>query len=244
VSGELPSGIRAFKSQQARWAQGSMQTARKLLPELLRGKWSWRVKLEAMAHLTAYVPAPLTLAVAVLVFPAAVVRLQYGWPLLLLADLFFFAAAIGPLAYFYAETLRAGGRRVWPAVLGYVPLILALGIGLSVNNTRALLAGVRSRGPSEFVRTPKRGDSRGGYRARFDWRSTAAESVLALYVGLAIAFAVANGLYPSVPFLLLFQYGFTAVAAGSVVSPKLPATTSRASRPPPTGRRTGHRSAA
>jgi glycosyltransferase involved in cell wall biosynthesis len=244
VSGELPSGIRAFKSQQARWAQGSMQTARKLLPELLRGEWSWRVKLEAMAHLTAYVPAPLTLAVAVLVFPAAVVRLQYGWPLLLLADLFFFAAAIGPLAYFYAETLRAGGRRVWPAVLGYVPLILALGIGLSVNNTRALLAGVRSRGPSEFVRTPKRGDSRGGYRARFDWRSTAAESVLALYVGLAIAFAVANGLYPSVPFLLLFQYGFTAVAAGSVVSPKLPATTSRASRPPPTGRRTGHRSAA
>ena len=216
VPGELPEGVRAFKSQQARWAQGSIQTARKLLPELLRGDWSWRIKLEAIAHLTSYVPSALTLALAVLVFPAAIVRLHHGWPLLLLADLFLFAAAIGPLAYFYAETLRAGGRRAWPEITLYVPLILALGIGISVNNTRALIAGLFSRGASEFVRTPKRGEARGGYRARTGWKGTAVESALAAYIAVAIGYALIEGLYPSIPFLLLFQYGFTAVAAGSL----------------------------
>lgn len=219
VPGELPGSVRAFKSQQARWAQGSIQTARKLLPELLRGDRSWRIKLEAIAHLTAYVPSLLTLALAVLVFPAAIVRLHHGWPLLLLADLFFFAAAIGPLGYFYAETLRAGGRRVWPAILIYVPMVLALGIGISVNNSRALFAGLFSRAPAEFVRTPKRGGARGGYRARFSWLGTAAETALATYVAVAVGYALMNGLYPSIPFLLLFQYGFATVAAGSFKSP-------------------------
>jgi cellulose synthase/poly-beta-1,6-N-acetylglucosamine synthase-like glycosyltransferase len=216
VPGELPENVRAFKNQQARWAQGSIQTARKLLPELLRGDWSWRVKLEAIAHLTSYVPAPLTLALAVLVFPAAVVRFNHGWPLLLFADLFFFAAAIGPLAYFYAETLRAAGRRAWPAIVWYVPMILALGIGISVNNTRALVAGLTSRRPAEFVRTPKRGAARIGYRARFSWWGAVAETLLAGYVAVAVGYAIMNGLFPSIPFLLLFQYGFIAIAAGSL----------------------------
>ena len=216
VPAELRGSVRAFKSQQARWAQGSIQTARKLLPRLMRGDWSRRVKFEALMHLTSYVPSALTLLLAVLVLPSAIVRLRHGWPLLLLADLFFFTAAIGPVAYFYAETLRAAGRRVWPDVLLYVPLILALGIGISVNNTRALLAGLVGRSPPEFVRTPKRGESRGGYRSRFNAWGTVAETLLAGYVAFAVVYSLVNGLYPSIPFLLLFQYGFTTMAAGSV----------------------------
>jgi cellulose synthase/poly-beta-1,6-N-acetylglucosamine synthase-like glycosyltransferase len=219
VPGELPESVRAFRSQQARWARGSIQTARKLLPALLRGQWSWRVKLEAVAHLTAYVPSSLTLAVAVLVLPAAVVRLRHGWPLLLVADLVFFAAAVGPVSYFYAETLRANGRRAWPAALAYVPLVLALGIGISANNTRALLAGLFRRGPAAFVRTPKQGGSSSGYRAPFNPWGAAAETALALYVAVAVGYALWHGLYPSIPFLLLFQYGFAAMAAGSLAQP-------------------------
>jgi cellulose synthase/poly-beta-1,6-N-acetylglucosamine synthase-like glycosyltransferase len=231
VPGELPDDVRSFKSQQARWAQGSIQTARKLLPRLLRGRWPWRVKLEAVMHLTSYVPSLLTLGVAVLVFPAAIVRLQHGWPLLLLADLFCFAAAIGPLGYFYAETLRAGGRRAWPAILLYLPLILALGIGLSLNNTRAIVAGLFPRGDSEFVRTPKRGGSVAGYWARSSRWGTAAETALAAYLAIAIGFAFTNALYPSIPFLVLFLYGFGAVAAGSW-EPRHASTTSMAKNGP------------
>ena len=216
VPGELPESVRAFKSQQERWAQGAIQTARKLLPELIRSDWGWRIKLEAMAHLTAYVPSLLTLALAVLIFPAAVVRLKHGWPLLLAADLVFFAAAFGPLGYFFTETLRAAGHRAWPAVLVLVPLILALGIGLSINNSRALIAGLFGRAPAEFVRTPKRGGSKRGYRARTCGWGTAAEAALAAYVMVAVGFALVKGLYFSIPFLLLFLYGFAIIAAGSV----------------------------
>ncbi|NIR43809.1 MAG: glycosyltransferase [Gemmatimonadetes bacterium] len=220
VPGELPEDLDAFKSQQARWAQGSIQTARKLLPALLKGPWGWRVKLEAAAHLTAYVPAALTLALGLTLFPAAVVRLDYGWPLLLFADLFCLVAAIGPLGFFYAETRRASGRHAWPGVLIDVPRILALGIGLSLSNTRALAAGLSTTGDAEFVRTPKRGGTRGGYRSRVSRRVAALEWGLTAYIAVAIGYALAYGLYPSIPFLVLFQFGYAAVAADSLRRPQ------------------------
>lgn len=215
VPGELPAGIRAFKGQQARWAQGSAQTARKLLPTLMRGSWPWRLKVEALAHLTSYVPALLTFLLSVLILPAAVLRLEGGWPLPLTVDLVVLALAVGPLALFYGAALRLAGRSAWPLIPYYLPLILAVGIGLSVNNTRAVLAGLFRRGPAEFVRTPKWGAARSGYRARFNGWSTVAETGLAGYVGITVGHAVVSGLYPSIPFLLLFLSGFTAIAAGS-----------------------------
>ena len=97
-----------------------------------------------------------------------------------------------------------------------MPLILAIGIGLSINNSRALIAGLFGRAPAEFVRTPKRGGSKRGYRARTSGWGTAAEAALAAYVTVAVGFALVRGLYLSIPFLLLFLYGFAIIAAGSV----------------------------
>jgi hypothetical protein len=145
--------------------------------------------------------------------------LERGWPLPLAADLLVMVLAIGPLALFYGVALRLGGRRAWPLILHYLPMILALGIGLSVNNTRALLAGLFRRGPSEFVRTPKWGNAVAGYRAGSSLWSTVAEAGLAAYVGIAIGYAMASGLYPSIPFLLLFQCGFAAIVAESLREP-------------------------
>ncbi len=214
VPAELPKRMQAFKNQQARWAQGTIETACRTLPAIIRGPWSVRVKLEAVAHLTSYVPEPLTLALAILVFPAVIVRLQHGWPALLIADLFFLLAAIGPISFYYAATIRANGRKAWPAIIYYVPLILALGVGLSVNNTGAVLAGL-SRRTSEFVRTPKQGSACVGYRSHFSRFGFLLECALAGYLALAIAYTLANGIYPSIPFLSLFLWGFVVVAAGS-----------------------------
>jgi hypothetical protein len=219
VPGELPRTVRAFKSQQARWARGSVETARKVLPALWREPWPWRVKLEAALHLTGYVPSALTLAVAVLVLPAALVRLRLGVPAWLFADLFFFAAAVGPIGFFYAEAIRASGRRVWPRLTVDLPLVLALGIGVSASNTRALLAGLLGRGGAEFVRTPKWGRSGHGYRAPLERWSAAVEMALAIYTAAGVGGAAWLGLYPALPFLLLFAGGFAAVAAGSLREP-------------------------
>jgi len=59
VPAELPAQISAFKRQQARWAQGSIQTALKLLGPLLRSAQPWSVKLEGVVHLTSYLVHPM-----------------------------------------------------------------------------------------------------------------------------------------------------------------------------------------
>ena len=53
VPGELPIDMTAFKSQQHRWAKGSIQTCLKVLPSILRSSLPLRTKTEACFHLTA-----------------------------------------------------------------------------------------------------------------------------------------------------------------------------------------------
>src|SRR5439155_1525818 len=50
---EVPVEMNGFKSQQHRWAKGSIQTCRKLLPTILRADIPLGVKAEALFHLTA-----------------------------------------------------------------------------------------------------------------------------------------------------------------------------------------------
>ena len=78
VPAELPAQISAFKRQQARWAQGSMETALKLLRPLLRSQQPWRVKLEGVLHLTGYLVHPLMLAIILLSFPMGSTPLNRG----------------------------------------------------------------------------------------------------------------------------------------------------------------------
>ena len=50
---EVPVEMNAFKSQQHRWAKGSIQTCKKLLPRILQADLPLEVKAEAFFHLTA-----------------------------------------------------------------------------------------------------------------------------------------------------------------------------------------------
>ena len=56
---ELPIEMTAFKTQQARWAKGLIQCAKKDLPKVLRANVSRREKMEAWYHLTANISYPL-----------------------------------------------------------------------------------------------------------------------------------------------------------------------------------------
>ena len=53
VPSELPVTLASFRSQQQRWAKGSIQTAKKILPRLLASRLPLQVKCEAIAHLMA-----------------------------------------------------------------------------------------------------------------------------------------------------------------------------------------------
>ena len=103
-----------------------------------------------------------------------------------------------------------------------MPFLLALGIGLSVNNAKAVLEAVFNR-PSDFKRTPKYGTMAKSSRA---WRSSRymqltsflpiAELLFALYFTYFLVVACVHRQYFSLPFLLLFQVGFSYVALCSL----------------------------
>jgi hypothetical protein len=213
---ELPVEMAAFKSQQHRWAKGSIQTARKLLPTLLRSRLSLRIKVEAVVHLTANVGYPLMVALALLVVPSVWLRSGVSPWMILAIDLPIFTASSVSVAAFYLVAHReaVGSLR---GILPWVPFLMAIGIGLSINNSRAVLEALGGH-QSDFKRTPKYNLRAGQkfasrrYRGRVT-RDTWIELALALYFTVAIAATAAAGIWGAVPFLVLFQvgYGYTAI---------------------------------
>jgi len=213
---ELPVEMNAFKSQQARWAKGLMQTAKKILPRVLTADVPPAVKAEAVFHLTGNISYPLMVFLSIILLPAMIVRFYQGWVQVLLIDLPLFLASTCSISAFYLSAERALYPKTWKRTFLYLPFVMALGIGLSVRNALAVLeamAGVKS----EFVRTPKyrvegaaaerHNWSRKKYHKRAGWMPFA-EVVLGFYFAAAVAYAIQNENYATVPFLLLFVWGY------------------------------------
>jgi cellulose synthase/poly-beta-1,6-N-acetylglucosamine synthase-like glycosyltransferase len=218
---ELPCEMNSFKTQQFRWAKGSAQTAKKLIPTILRADIPWKVKLEVIFHLTDNFAYLFLLALAVLQLPNMVLRQEMNRPELLLLDVPLFALTSGSIVLFYLTTHRALYGNLWEALMR-LPLMMALGIGLSLNNARAVVEGLFGS-ESEFVRTPKHGVTQQNgeswtkkkYRASkelFSWL----EVGLGLYFVSTIAIGMFIGAWASVPFVLLFMVGFLYVGTLSV----------------------------
>jgi cellulose synthase/poly-beta-1,6-N-acetylglucosamine synthase-like glycosyltransferase len=218
---EVPVEMNAFKSQQHRWAKGSIQTCCKLLPEILRSSLPWRVKGEAFFHLTANFNYLLMSVLSVLMFPSMVIRYNMGWYEMLLIDVPLFLAATMSVANFYVVCQREI-HRDWVSRLKYMPFLMSIGIGLSVNNTRAVIEALMGKS-AEFTRTPKYCIE----RANDDWvgkkyRQTVAiqplvEVALGCYFTATVFYALANGIYGTLPFLVLFQVGFLYTGLLSIV---------------------------
>jgi cellulose synthase/poly-beta-1,6-N-acetylglucosamine synthase-like glycosyltransferase len=209
---ELPVEMNAFKSQQHRWAKGSIQTCRKILPILLQADLPFHVKAEAFFHLTANFNYVLMTVLSLLMFPAMVYRYSMGWNEMLLIDVPLFAAATLSVVNFYLMSQREAYPD-WRTRVKYLPLVLAVGIGLAVNNTRAVLEGLFGE-PGEFKRTPKYGierTSEGWQHKRYSQSMPVqpfVEIALGLYFTGTVVYALASEIYGTLPFLMLFQFGF------------------------------------
>ena len=218
---EIPVEMSAFKSQQHRWAKGSIQTAMKLLPRIFKSDLPWEVKKEAFFHLTANVGYLLMIPLAVLMPIAVVVRVSHGWIEVLLLDLPFFALATMSVCVFYVASQREIRATPWQR-LKYLPFLMALGIGMSVNQARAVLEALLGH-QTGFTRTPKLGvkagerpASRQRYRVAVSLQPHL-ELALAAYFTLAVLWVADRGVWYSLPFLVLFQAGFAYVGAMSAV---------------------------
>ena len=217
VPAELPATPASLLVQQRRWAQGGVQTARKLLPRVLRGPWRPAVKFEAFVHLCGHLAHPLTFALALLVVPAALARRTLGIDRLWWLDLALFLAATAPFIVFYWTAARRRGRARGAAARGVVET-LALAAGLSVLLSRAVLRGLgRSRDP--FHRTPKTGSAvKSSYEARGgDFLGRRLVLGAGAFMVAAGAVAIAAGHWGSLPFVALFAAGYLAVGSGAGV---------------------------
>ena len=217
---ELPADMNSFKSQQFRWAKGSVQTARKLLPSIVRAPLAKKVKTEAFFHLTNNIAYAFLLILAILQLPNMLIRRKLENPELLLLDAPMFAATCGSVALFYLTAYRDLHGSRWKAVK-QLPMMMAIGIGLSVNNAYAALQGLFGQSV-EFVRTPKSGAvdgptnrKNGVYRGRWPWHN-AIELGFALYCGCTLVLALITQSWLSIPFVLLFFAGFSYVGLTSL----------------------------
>ncbi len=153
VPAELPVEIAGYRQQQQRWAQGGAQSARKLLPTILRAPIPKGVKREAAWHLLTHFAYPLlaTVTLAGLAVGLTADSLAARWVLAVDGALLTFA--MGSLGYFYGVTAKARGGN-WGRRLWLVPAIMILGAGIALSQTVAVMRGLSGR-RTPFRRTPK-----------------------------------------------------------------------------------------
>jgi cellulose synthase/poly-beta-1,6-N-acetylglucosamine synthase-like glycosyltransferase len=226
---ELPPEMEAFKQQQFRWAKGTAQTAIKLLPKLLRSKLPLHVKVQGFFHLTSIFIYVIMVVLTLMMFPALWIKVNplegHEW-LAVALDLSLFVLATCAASTFYICSQRELFRN-WRDKMKYLPLLMSVGIGISLNSTRAVFEALFGR-KSEFVRTPKYGAS----EKTDQWRQNAhkvrhkihwmpwLEMAFGFYMLACIAFTLASPsvLTLSLPFLILFAAGYFYVSLSSLVT--------------------------
>jgi cellulose synthase/poly-beta-1,6-N-acetylglucosamine synthase-like glycosyltransferase len=213
VPTELPGSIRAFKTQQFRWAKGAFETGLKLIPSILRSDLPMRIKIASSFHLTQKIISVAILFLSIMLIPALFFRLETGMFKVLAIDLPIFLAATGSMSMFYGLAHRRERTdRSWRSTL-LLPVLTSIGIGLAVNNTFAIYSALFGR-RNHFVRTPKSGSTDchvttppTDYRVGYDY-SGKLEGLLALYAVGAVVCAISLNLFFSIPFLMTFVFGY------------------------------------
>jgi len=208
---EIPPQLLAFKRQQFRWAQGSVQTLRKLGKSVWSSDWSAQKRFAATLHLGAYLLHPMLLCLLLISLPLVLFDAAPAAPLAVLSLL-----SIGPPLLYGIGQRRLYGRE-WSRNMLVLPILMLLGTGLSLSNSVAAMKGLFG-GKAEFMRTPKFNTT----EERNQWQGSAyrlrlqpiliAEILLALYA-LGTAYASASrGKYFTMAFVMLYVFGFGLVA--------------------------------
>ncbi len=210
---EIPVEINAFKAQQRRWAKGVMQVGIKLYPRIWRARLPLRVRLEMFFRLTGNISYPLMIVASFLQFPLLLVRYNQPFYHLMIVDLpLLFFSSIS-VFLFYGTAVWYLDKKRTPRML-HLPLVMALGIGLAFSNARAVLEalfGIKS----DFVRTPKyqveKNKDETWKRKKYKRKRgllPLLELSFSIYFLLAILYASHMRMWGTVPFLLLFFFGF------------------------------------
>lgn len=221
---ELPVDMNGFKTQQFRWTKGSVQCCMKLFGTVWRSEEPWWRKVEATAHLCTNFAYLLLIFLCFLIWPGTDRGLTelLGDARTWVVDVPVFVLTAISVGLFYITGQMGAHPKGWASKIIYLPGALALGIGLAVNSTRAIIEALM-RKESPFVRTPKFGVEKKGDMQRTKAKYTSLKSIgvgmevlLAIYFTLVTIYGIWENRWLSVPFYLLFMFGFWYVVAGSL----------------------------
>jgi len=212
---EVPVTINAFKSQQYRWAKGSIQTAKKNLGNLFKSDISFLVKIQAFLHLTHYMVHPMMLLVVLTSIPMLYSQWFFdslAYPIMIFTLLCL--ATCGPSSmYLFSQKIF---YRDWKSRIKFLPFLMCLGTGIAVNNTKAVLEAFFNI-KSGFVRTPKYGikKKKDSWKEKHYSIPLNAISILEFFLGAYSLTGLLMFLFFSKylvsPFLLIYTSGFFCV---------------------------------
>jgi cellulose synthase/poly-beta-1,6-N-acetylglucosamine synthase-like glycosyltransferase len=213
---ELPSEIAALRNQQHRWTKGAIETARKILPRVWKSNLPFKKKLHSTFHLGNNIVFPFVVLAAILNVPLVFIKHQGGYETYFGVMAVFVFAFVG-LFFFYLYSQK-NVYPDWQRRMFLFPLFMAGSMGLSVNNTKAVLEGLVKK-KTEFVRTPKYHivEKNGTW---LDKKYSSNKKSFLPFVEAALSlycfFGVASSIYfvelAAVPFQLMFSVGYGSVA--------------------------------
>jgi cellulose synthase/poly-beta-1,6-N-acetylglucosamine synthase-like glycosyltransferase len=215
VPAEIPEDVAAFKTQQFRWAKGSIQTARKLMPTIWASPEPLFKKIQAFFHLTHYMVHPLMLTLAVLALPVLLtLEMRLPGPTFAVIALLLGLSMVAPTTLYVVSQKSAYGD--WLQRIIYLPFLVIIGVGIAVSNTKAVseaLLGI----DSGFVRTPKKGDREiKPYPLRLPLTSLL-EVLIGTYCTFALSQYLITGKYLIGPFLAVYAAGFLFIGLLSLI---------------------------
>ena len=211
VPSELPLDMASFQTQQARWAKGLIQTAKKTLPALVRSDVPAKIKWEACFHLGSNLSFPLMILLSLLLPPSVLIRYHHGDGRLLYLDIPLFFGTFASLCSFYLLAQKELFPRKWKKTFLLLPWLPAIGIGLTLTNARAVVEALLGI-PSPFERTakfagrPTAGPARPAERPKA-WLPTA-HLAAGGYFAFCVFCSWLIGNWASLPFLLIFVVGY------------------------------------
>ncbi len=213
VEGEIPVDADSYRTQQNRWAKGTIQVARKLLPRILKADLPLLVKYEATVHLTCHLIYPALLTVALLTLPIIFFKIELIVP----PSYYLFASFFGLGIFGYPILYCLSQKELyknWPKNITRIPFIIALCTGISLSNTKAVFEGF-SRKKFVFTRTPKFGidlkDKRNFNKNSYSFNTSFipyVEIICGLYLFFSFLYVLVNEQLILAPFLFLYAYGF------------------------------------
>ncbi|ODS31357.1 MAG: glycosyltransferase [Candidatus Scalindua rubra] len=220
---ELPVDINAYKSQQHRWAKGSIQTAKKILPQIYKTKDSFIKKTEAAVHLTQYMVHPMMIILALLSLPLIILLKPFIIAISITMIILLFLIFLGAFApsFLYIVSQKMGYKDWWKRCL-FIPALMFIGCGVAINNTKAVLEALLNI-KSDFIRTPKYGVIRRGKKKMAKYYALpvnplfVSEIILSVYCFIGFMQYTSNKKFVFGPFLLMYGMGFFYVGALSLL---------------------------